>query len=54
MAPTPDHRPNGEPGVLVIIGTLFCVAMLFTVLTFARPEIEPRQWPRTGEWECTR
>jgi hypothetical protein len=48
------HHPIGDPGSYALPAALLCVAMLFMVVAFARPEIEPRQWPSTGQWECTR
>jgi hypothetical protein len=49
----PQH-PIGDPGGYALPAALLCAALLVFVVAFARPEIEPRQWPRVGEWECTR
>jgi hypothetical protein len=46
--------PIGDPGSYALPAALLCAALLIFVVVFAQPEIEPRQWPSTAQWECSR
>jgi hypothetical protein len=52
--PGKPQLPIGDPGSYALPAALLCAALLIFVVVFAQPEIEPRQWPSAGQWECTR
>ncbi len=52
--PGKPQLPIGDPGSYALPAALLCAALLIFVVVFAQPEIEPRQWPSTAQWECSR